>query len=867
MNLDEYPRPANDTGIGAHWAPGFAAAVGMGQIREFWIPEMKSMGVKWLKIFNHDGALDLCELLLAEEIMPIVRLYRPSPNPGRLGVKELVHLDALIRVGVRYFEFNNEPDNDAEWKGGRVPVNGLDLTVESTIASMELILERGGMPAVPALSNGSRWDLAGKIVAAGRRDLFDGPVWQAVHNFSRNRPLDYPYDIGNQEGAAFTERFYRALAIEEWGEDAWRGRSLADVNRLRYDRRSPGATIMDDHACWLAYEYCDALNQKQIGRSIPILSTECGYLVGEDIDPRYPATTPDMHMAQTLEACRIMMGTSQRFNHAPDYHFCTAFWLLANERLGSMSTWWEGHAWYSDRWPGGHLPIVRALKAEPKASRLPELPPSRPLIALRGVVAHAGDRRTVLLEQGDVTIARTTLDVGERFEFPDLIPGAYRVRIEGASLVQPVELTPDQGDVLINLDLGVPVATESRSMLDGKVRGGAGAVVMLVRKSDGEEWVTMARDDGTYRFVDLPAGNFSVRIYPSGSSVDDIVLDGHNHATADLASAGWGYTVTTAEDVQQIGAAVVSVPGHRGLEVQIHGAEWASEPVKTGTAPQFGDAACRIAPLEEGHYIVTVAGVSDEDGRPTEIEARFQVDKRSVPRIEFVYTDLLASEAAAESVITGKVIGMRPGQPLSVVLTDEEAQRIEQSVDADGSFTFAALGAGLYTVMLAGHEEAAAVSDIALDGKNVVSIELALPAPPPQLVEDTSTVGSVIRGVAVEAGGQFVRLVDAVGNERKQTLDSEGRFKFAGLPAGLYAVFIAGGYSQSRLEVDGNSGWEIQFAPVDSVWESSVTRGGFHARLQCRACGGRRQSQPTGAYLARRRRGSDGADRQFTGPG
>ena len=140
--------------------------------------------------------------------------------------------------------------------------------------------------------------------------------------------MDYPYDIGNQEGAAFTQRFFNVVAGEQWGEDAWRGRTLAEINRLRYDRRSPGATIQDDHACFLAYEYFDALNRKHLGRSLPILSTECGYIVGEDVDPRYPATTPDLHLAQTLELCRAMMGASQRFKPAPDYYFCVA--LLAH---------------------------------------------------------------------------------------------------------------------------------------------------------------------------------------------------------------------------------------------------------------------------------------------------------------------------------------------------------------------------------------------------------------------------------------------------------------------------------------------------------------------------------------------------------
>ncbi len=644
MELNEYPRPANDTGIGVHWVVGYATAIGISRIREYWIPELKSMGVKWVKVFNHDSALDFCELLLAEGIMPVVRIYRPSPNPGRLGVKELVLIDALIRAGVRYFEFNNEPDVDAEWKGGRVPVNGIELTVESTIANVEIILERGGMPAIPALANGSRWDLVGRIVAAGRRDLFDGPVWQAVHNFSRNRPLDYPYDIGNQEGAAFTDRFYRVLAAESWGEDAWRGRSLAEVNRLRYDRRSPGASVMDDHACFLAYEYYDALNRKHLGRSLPILSTECGYLVGEDTDPRYPATTPDLHMAQTLEACRVMMGTSQRFKPASDYYFCTAFWLLANQQLGSSSTWWESNAWYSERWPNGVLPVVRALQAEPKVARVAQTPPV-PTVTLTGVIANAPEQAVLELHREDRLAARTRLEPGGRFSLPDLDVGRYVLRVEGTPLEQPIELQPEQGDVVINLDAGPAVDVVSRSVIWGRVRGGAGAVVMLMREADRAEWVTMARDDGAYRFVDLPPGRYEAFVYPGGTRADGIQLDGRGEVQVELAVAGWGYTVGVASDVQKVGAIVVTVAGHKGLRVQAHGPDWSSPIMLTGEATEYGQFAACITPLDADYYIVTVDGVQDEHDRPTQLEARVQVDKRAIPLVEFVFIEPPAADA------------------------------------------------------------------------------------------------------------------------------------------------------------------------------------------------------------------------------
>jgi len=437
MELHEYPRPLDDTGIGIHWSPSYATTVGLNQIRDFWLPEMKALGVKWVEIFNHDGALDFAELLLAEGIMPIVRLYQPTPNPSQFGVSEIVHLEAYIRSGVRYFEFNHEPDVDTSWKGGRLPANAIDLVVENCIANLEMILERGGMPAIPALSSGCDWDLVGKIVAAGHKDLLDGPVWQAVHNYAHNRPLDYPNDSGNQEGAPYSQRFYDALLHEQWGEDAWQGRTLEIINRLRFEQHKPGAAIQADHACWLAYERYNSRHQRHLGRNIPILSTECGYLVGEASDPRYPATTPHLHMAQTLESCRIMMGTSQRFTPAPDYYFCTAFWLLANDRLGSKSNWWEGHAWYSDRWAGGSLPLVQALHDEPKSARLWQNgAPVGGLAIVRGTVAHATAETEVVLFQHHEEIARTPLDSNSCYTFTALTPGPYTIQLAESELTQ-----------------------------------------------------------------------------------------------------------------------------------------------------------------------------------------------------------------------------------------------------------------------------------------------------------------------------------------------------------------------------------------------------------------------------------------------
>lgn len=826
MELYEYPRPANDTGIGVHWSTGYATAIGMRKIREFWLPEMKALGIKWVKIYNHDSALDFTELLLAEGLMPIVRIYRPSPNPSRLDVKEVVQIDAFLRAGVRYFEFNSEPDRDAEWKGGRMPANAINLVVENTIANLEIILERGGMPGVPAVSNGSRWDLVGKIVAAGRKDLFAGPVWQAVHNYARNRPLDYPYDIGNQEGAAYTYRFYQTIEEEAWGENAWRGRSLEEVNRLRRDRSNPGATIMDDPAGWLAYEYFDTLNRKHLGYSLPILSTECGYLVSEDADPRYPATSPDLHMAQTLEACRVMMGTSQRFAPAPDYYFCTAFWLLANAQLGSTSSWWETHAWYSDRWENGVLPVVYALKAEPKAPRQWQAEIAEELITLHGTVAQAGDYRTIILEKNGEEKARTTLDVNSEYTFAEVGPGSYVLRIPGTEIEEIVELTTGQQELIVNFDLTPERPTMNQSRIEGRVRGGSGAVLLLVRASDGEEWVTMARNDGGFRFVDLPPGVYSLRVSPEGSRIDRLILDGLNQRQVELAVAGWGYTIRTAPESLNPNMVYCTVESYRRLPVRIHAGDWSSEPAYTGTTPELGEFGCTLGPLDVGHYIVSVDGVTDDGGQPTQLEARVQVDKKRPPLLEFVYTDFTTPVQAQASQIRGRLIGGMAGYAQQVYLLDSMGNQETQLVDEVGEFLFADLPAGLYTVAVTGNEAVATQAEIALDGSNQVKIELRLPTVQSDELEAPARRRSMLIGIAPNAAGLTARLLDRVGNEYQQIIAGNNHFEFHHLPAGVYTLTIESGYEQASLALDGSNGLEIIFAELSPIWEAETTSAG-----------------------------------------
>ena len=237
MRLRDYPRPPDDNGIGVHWSPGNTGAVGAGDLRDHWIPQLKRMGVKWVKLL-HDGGVEFAEMLLENGIMPVVRLYRYQPNSrnlqrATLGRREIDYLNRFIKAGVKYFEFNNEPELSSEWEGSNAPPNAIDYVARAAISDMETILDRGGYPAVPATAIGTTWDLIGKIIELGGRHLFDEPVWLALHNYDINHPLDYPYDAINQRGIEITREEYDQPGSAAWEGRRWRRRSREFVNLQR----------------------------------------------------------------------------------------------------------------------------------------------------------------------------------------------------------------------------------------------------------------------------------------------------------------------------------------------------------------------------------------------------------------------------------------------------------------------------------------------------------------------------------------------------------------------------------------------------------------------------------------------------------
>ena len=787
MDLLDYPRPINDTGIGVHWSAGISH-VSLAQLRSFWIPELQALGVCWVKIADHRYALSLAEELLAVGIMPIVQIQRQDSRTLAFSSTEIEAVDALVAAGVRYFE--------PQYVTGslRVPPlrEAIHLVADRVVADLESVLARGGLPALPPLAPQHHFDLLRLLIERGHLNLIRGPIWQALRNGGLNRPLNFPHDPGHRDGAPLTQEYYDALSHEEWRGDAWQGRELPWINNLR--RQASQGSLPDtvkipgDEECWLAYEAIDAINQRLLGRSLPILSTAGGWVVGAKEDPRYPAVTPLLHLAQTLEACRVMMGTSRRYAPAPDAFFCTAFWLLANDAVESDRPAPEEEAWYSAVWPQQTLPIVPALKAEPKRTRLPFWTPAR----------------QTATEKPVEVVSQTT---GEG------------VSVTGATST-------------------VNVATASR--LSGHVRGGANTVLCLVR-ADGVLYRTLAASDGYFEFVDLARGRYTIWVeQPVGSRRENIELDGRNHVELKLTVDRWGHEVIPLEEVgpsllrcRVESSLLTTEAGTLAIRVRrSDDSSGQSSRVVPLARRADGVAGCEITPLPSGEYRVEVLGVTGGDGDPFALEAQARIGGPTL--INFVFNRPFERGFLQFSVIYGQVVG---GWGQQLVLIDAQGRQRFTEVDEQDRYAFDHLAPGLYSIALLGHEQTTARNRIGIDGKNQVQVNFTIVADELSTQRSDDNLGMVELHLpeGAELDEDF-RLVSVAGDfyiqaALTQAALAEGQpIRFDGIPGGIYTL-SGNGYWQPGVDVQARQVAVITLPALAPAWtwrvdEQTVGEGG-----------------------------------------
>jgi hypothetical protein len=810
MRVEDFPRPKNDNRRGVHWSASVYHP--SGPALDFWISELQAMHVKWVKLLDDSGgsSLEVCQRLLKAEIMPIVRLHRQEPNPGHIGGREEDTIRRLVAAGVRYFETNNEPDLPVEWQGGQMPANWLEIAIDNFIIDADKVIALGGLPALPAMGVGSKDNPVEMVVRKGRADLFEKGAWIAIHNYTLNHPLDYPYDEVNQAGAPVSQEEYDRL-----GAWAWEGRPRDLINEWRASDKNPGDTLAADSNCFLAFDLMDQFAIQALGHQVPIISTEGGPVMGWRDDRRYPRIDPRTH-ADWITAIYDFMqgGRTIHGQRCPTNYFALCHWLLGNYRLGFLNPGWESQAWYTDWWNGefrlnGELPVVAAVKGMPNlavdgpkgnviAGRILRADTSEPLADLR-----------VKLMAGPAEVAADTSAADGTFRFERLQAGAYDV-VAGVwgVVARGVAAQPEPVQALMLRLSGGDRSVLAGQLLDHTGSPQEGVRVVLSREESliGE---TTTAADGAFRFAGLPLGSY--QLSAPGIVVAGIALDGWGAKTLKLtarAPSGFRYAVTTQRLLPEDETAGRNifygvVTDHTGnplngiqIEMSWHNAEPGTEfPVRpTGHDPYRPIGTYEFVHTPGLFRLQVVQGDSPSDVADNLDTATVQ--GRHGQPIAYEVNFRLQGGAAGKARVDGVMPGAQSGTKLTLVGT---ALRREAILATDGSFAFPELAAGAYSLEVAG---IGTVAD-AIQLEDGGLFKLIFPT-------RSRLSGQVVN--PAQGLGAVLYAPPAWGWTRQSVLDPEGHFSFEGLPPGRYRMEV-GSEVLSGLQLTGENA--IQLTPID----------------------------------------------------
>lgn len=302
MALSDFPRPEGDNGRGMHWVPTLSSS---NAVVDRFVKEAKEMKIKWMVILNDDakiGANDyLVKQLVANGIMPIMRIYTPNGKPVQGDIGALVkHYRSL---GVYYYQLYNEPNLNVENPDG---IPNVDRYLDRWLPAAKAVTEAGGYPGLGALSPGGNFDdtqflsqTLDRIKQRGEVATLD-KAWLSMHNYTLNHPLDYAKDSNG----------------------------------------------------FMKFKWYDAIVREKLGRQMPIIGTEGGTHIGSADDRTFPA----INEARQIE---MVTGAYRYMKKREPYNFAYTYWIIANEEGGGADTAFSHQALFKR---GGQSPLVDALK-------------------------------------------------------------------------------------------------------------------------------------------------------------------------------------------------------------------------------------------------------------------------------------------------------------------------------------------------------------------------------------------------------------------------------------------------------------------------------------------------------------------------
>jgi len=356
----------------------------------------------------------------------------------------------------------------------------------------------------------------------------------------------------------------------------------------------------------------------------------------------------------------------------------------------------------------------------------------------------------------------------------------------------------------------LPPPPPEKSAIHGRIVRGAGRIVALRTGSDHELARQTVGSDETYRFENLAAGNYTVRVVGTDLAQANLHTDGTNDLAApdlELPPSSWAVAITenTSGSVPTNASRsiiVVSVMDQAALPVRLFTPYWTGTVNRTGTKPEYGPFACEFAPLQAGEYTIEPEGLG--------IRRTVWVDGIGRARLEF--RKLEAGSAAG--IISGM---LKNGEGHTLILLREGSEVTRAPVSSGGLFRFSGLPAGTYRLRV---KDTSIVSDdLLLDGSSEVKVSLSM-------LSASSSSGAIVFGHVVGGAGHVVVLQSQGQTVQQQTVAADDSYRFHGVPSGTYSLAVANSSVASpEFSIEVNQSLQMDLIFSGSQQQESAIRG------------------------------------------
>ena len=356
----------------------------------------------------------------------------------------------------------------------------------------------------------------------------------------------------------------------------------------------------------------------------------------------------------------------------------------------------------------------------------------------------------------------------------------------------------------------LPPPPPEKSVIHGRVIRGAGRVVALRTGDDHELARVTVGSDETYRFENLPAGNYTVWVVGTDLSQANLHTDGTNDLAApdlELPPSSWAAALTenTSGSVPTNASRsiiVVSVIDRQALPVRLFTAYWTGTVNRTGTKPEYGPFACEFAPLQAGEYTVEPEGLG--------VRRTVWVDGIGRARLEFRQLETGSAEGVISGVLT-------EGEGHTLILLREGSEMARAPVSGGGRFRFSGLPAGTYRLRV---KDTSIVSDdLLLDGSSEVKVSMSM-------LSASTASGAIVFGHVIGGAGHVVVMQSQGQTVQQQTVAADDTYRFSGVPSGTYNLAVANSSVTSpEFSIKANQSLQMDLTFSGSQQQQSAIRG------------------------------------------